>query len=78
MNNKGFTLVELLAVMLILIAISLVAVGGISSSLEKRDEKENELLDIVINERIKDEKKEKFFLEKQHQNLINLKRKKTT
>jgi type II secretory pathway pseudopilin PulG len=42
MNNKGFTLVELLAVMLILIAISLVAVGGISSSLEKRDEKELE------------------------------------
>lgn len=40
MNNKGFTLVELLAVMVILTAISLVAVGGISSSLEKRDVKE--------------------------------------
>lgn len=39
MNNKGFTLVELLAVMIILSAISLVAVGGITSSLEKRNEK---------------------------------------
>ena len=40
MNNKGFTLVELLAVMVILISISLIAVGGISASLEKRDIKE--------------------------------------
>lgn len=40
MNNKGFTLVELLAVMIILISISLVAVGGISASLERRDVKE--------------------------------------
>ncbi|MBQ2872544.1 MAG: type II secretion system protein [Bacilli bacterium] len=40
MNNKGFTLVELLAVMVILVSISLVAVGGISASLERRDEKE--------------------------------------
>lgn len=40
MNNKGFTLVELLAVMVILVAISLIAVGGISASLEKRDIKE--------------------------------------
>ena len=42
MNNKGFTLVELLAVMVILVAISLVVVGGISASLEKRDIKECE------------------------------------
>lgn len=40
MNNKGFTLVELLAVLVILVSISLVAVGGISASLEKRDVKE--------------------------------------
>lgn len=39
-NNKGFTLVELLAVIVILISVSLVAVGGISSSLENREEKE--------------------------------------
>lgn len=42
MDNKGFTLVELLAVIVILISISFVAVGGISSSLEKRNEKECE------------------------------------
>ena len=41
-NNKGFTLVELLAVMVILISISLVAVGGITSSLTKRENKELE------------------------------------
>lgn len=39
-NNKGFTLVELLAVMVILIAISLVTVGGVTESLTRRDEKE--------------------------------------
>ena len=42
MNNKGFTLVELLAVILILTGISLVAVAGISASLGKRDKKECE------------------------------------
>lgn len=41
-NNKGFTLVELLAVLVILLAISLVAVGGISASLERRNIKECE------------------------------------
>ena len=39
-NNRGFTLVELLAVMVILISISLVAVVTISSSLDRRDDKE--------------------------------------
>ena len=42
MNNKGFTLVELLAVILILTGISLVVVAGISASLGKRDKKECE------------------------------------
>ena len=42
MNNKGFTLVELLAVIVILVSISLVVVGGISASLERRDIKECE------------------------------------
>lgn len=42
MNNKGFTLVELLATLVILVSISLVAVGGITASLERRDIKECE------------------------------------
>ena len=42
LNNRGFTLVELLAVMVILITISLVAVGNISSSLTKREKKEEQ------------------------------------
>lgn len=42
MNNKGFTLVELLAVIVILSGMSLVVVGSISSSLIKRDQKECE------------------------------------
>ena len=42
MNNRGFTLVELLAVLVILVSISLVAVLGISASLERRDIKECE------------------------------------
>ena len=42
MNNKGFTLVELLAVMVILISISLVTVSSITESLSRRDEKECE------------------------------------
>lgn len=41
-NNKGFTLVELLTVIVILTGISLIAVAGISASLEKRNEKECE------------------------------------
>ena len=42
MNNKGFTLVELIAVMVILISISLITVASITSSLERRGEKEKE------------------------------------
>lgn len=42
MNNKGFTLVELLSVIVILAGISVVVVTGIGSSLEKRDKKECE------------------------------------
>lgn len=40
LNNKGFTLVELLAVMVILVSVSFVAVGGITESLLRRDIKE--------------------------------------
>ena len=35
LNNKGFTLVELLAVIVILLAISMVAIPNITASLEK-------------------------------------------
>lgn len=42
LDNKGFTLVELLAVFVILISVSFVAVGGIMSSLDRRDVKECE------------------------------------
>ena len=42
MNRKGFTLVELLAVIVILSSISLVAISSITSSLERRDTKECE------------------------------------
>ena len=40
MNRKGFTLVELLAVIVILSSISLIAVSSISTSLMKREDKE--------------------------------------
>ena len=42
LNNKGFTLVELLAVLVILIAIMGIAIPSISSSLERTKEKQNE------------------------------------
>lgn len=42
MNKKGFTLVELLAVMTILLAISVVAVINVSASLKRSEEKESE------------------------------------
>ena len=50
MNNKGFTLVELLSVIVILVSVSLVAVGGVSESLERRDRKEcEEQVELAIN-----------------------------
>lgn len=42
LNNKGFTLVELLAVLVILIAIMAIAIPTISSSLERTKAKQNE------------------------------------
>jgi len=42
LNNKGFTLIELLAVFVILISVSFVAVGGITASLDKQDERDCE------------------------------------
>ncbi len=50
MNKKGFTLVELLAVILILSSISIVAVVSITSSLGRRDVKEcEEQKELAIN-----------------------------
>ena len=42
LNNKGFTLVELLAVIVILLAISMIAIPNITSSLEKNKNKLND------------------------------------
>ena len=41
LNNKGFTLVELLAVLVILIAIMSIAIPSISSSLERSKSKQD-------------------------------------
>lgn len=43
LNNKGFTLVELLAVLVILLAIMGIAIPSISSSLERTKAKQNEV-----------------------------------
>ena len=40
MNNKGFTLVELLAVMVILLSISVIAVTNVTASLKRNEEQE--------------------------------------
>lgn len=42
LNKKGFTLVELLAVVVILLAISVIAVSSISAAIERNKEKQNE------------------------------------
>ena len=50
MNNKGFTLVELLAVMVILITISLVSVSAVTESLVRREGKEcKEQQELAVN-----------------------------
>lgn len=41
LNNKGFTLVEILAVLVILVAIMAVAIPSITSSIERSKEKQN-------------------------------------
>lgn len=42
MNNKGFTLVELLAVITILLSLSIVVVTNVSASLKRNEEQELE------------------------------------
>ena len=49
-NNKGFTLTELIVVIVILTGISMIAVSGISASLSRRDTKEcEEQKELAIN-----------------------------
>ena len=49
-NNHGFTLVELLAVIVILGSVSAITIVGITASLERRDEKEcEEQIELVKN-----------------------------
>jgi prepilin-type N-terminal cleavage/methylation domain-containing protein len=47
-NNKGFTLVELLAVLVILTAIMGIAIPSISSSLERSKNKQNKAREKVL------------------------------
>lgn len=50
LNNKGFTLVELLAVVVILVIIMLVAIPNISSSIERRKIKnETKTKEVIID-----------------------------
>ena len=50
MNNKGFTLVELLAVVVILLAISVIAISSISAAMERQKEKQKtETQKIIIS-----------------------------
>ena len=50
LNNKGFTLVELLAVVVILLAISVIAVSSISSAIERNKAKQNESkIEIILS-----------------------------
>lgn len=50
LNKKGFTLVELLAVVVILLAISVIAVSSISAAIERNKNKQNEAkIDIIIS-----------------------------
>ena len=62
LNNKGFTLVEVLAVLVILVAISAIAIPTITSSMERTKEKQNdakkEMLASYAEEYVEDYKNE--------------------
>lgn len=50
LNKKGFTLVELLAVVVILLAISVIAVSSISAAIERNKEKQNNAkIEVIIS-----------------------------
>lgn len=48
LNNKGFTLVELLATVVILLAISTVAITSISASIDRQNQKKDEATKKII------------------------------
>ena len=49
-NNKGVTLIELLAVVVILLAISVIAVSSISSAIERNKAKQNATkMEVIIS-----------------------------
>ena len=48
MNNKGFTLVELIAVLVVIITILLITIPSISSSVERNKEKLNDKNEKII------------------------------
>jgi len=48
LDNRGFTLVELLAVVVILVVITLVAIPNISSSIERNNEKRDKSMIKVL------------------------------
>ena len=51
LNKKGFTLVELLAVVVILLAISVVAVSSISAAIERNKAKQKEAkIEIILSQ----------------------------
>lgn len=62
LNNKGFTLVEVLAVLVILVAITVIAIPTITSSMERTKEKQNdakkEMLASYAEEYVEDHRNE--------------------
>ena len=48
LNNKGFTLVELLAVVVILVVLMAIAIPNISSSIERSNKKKDDAMQKVI------------------------------